>query len=120
TPAAGTTTTALTVNAVTTAMNGYQSRAVFSNASGTVETSPASLTVLSAPVITINPVDTTVAEGEEAVFTAAATGVPTPHVQWEFSKNGGASWSKGPTTPQFVFPSANESENGWLIRAVFS
>jgi hypothetical protein len=117
---AGNTSGTLTVAGVTAAQNGSQYRAVFSNASGAVETAPAKLTVLTPPKITLDPVNTAVIEGEEASFTAAATGVPTPHVQWEYSKNGGASWSNGPTSSEFVIPSPGLSLNGLKVRATFS
>ena len=35
----------------------------------------------------------TVEEGESASFESAASGIPTPTVQWEVSTNGGATWS---------------------------
>jgi hypothetical protein len=115
----GNTTTSLTVNVSSTGQNGTEYRAVFTNGSGTVETSPAQLTVLTPPTVTLNPVNIAVIAGEAATFTASATGVPSPHVQWEYSTTG-ASWSKGPTSADFVIPSTSLSENGLKVRALFS
>ena len=49
----GVTTASLSVAGVTTAMNGYQYRAVATNASGTVNSNPAPLTVQSVPAFTV-------------------------------------------------------------------
>src|SRR5262249_25118157 len=46
-----------------------------------------------APSITTNPTNQTVNAGQTATFTAAATGTPTPTVQWQVSTNGGTSFS---------------------------
>jgi Immunoglobulin I-set domain len=46
--------------------------------------------------ITSQPVAQEVTEGETATFTAAASGIPTPTVQWQVSTNGGGSWSNIP------------------------
>jgi subtilisin family serine protease len=42
-----------------------------------------------APVVTQNPSNLTVNAGQQATFTAAATGTPTPSVIWQVSTNGG-------------------------------
>jgi hypothetical protein len=56
--------------------------------------------VTAGPVITLNPSDVTVNAGQTATFTAAATGIPTPTVQWQFSTDGGATFNNvaGATT----------------------
>ena len=41
-----------------------------------------------APVVTTDPVDQAVPEGGTAQFSAAATGVPAPSVQWQVSSDG--------------------------------
>ena len=43
-----------------------------------------------APVVTQNPSNLTVTAGQQATFTAAATGAPTPTVIWQLSFDGGA------------------------------
>lgn len=47
----------------------------------------------SAPAITQQPVDITVAPGGDAAFTVTADGVPAPTAQWQRSNDGGASWA---------------------------
>ncbi|MCY2978999.1 MAG: immunoglobulin domain-containing protein [Planctomycetota bacterium] len=73
--------------------NGKQYRAVFTNTAGSATSSAATLTVNYAPSVTQNPSSSTVSSGATASFTAAATGNPTPTVQWQISTNGGTSWS---------------------------
>jgi hypothetical protein len=74
-----------------------------------------------APAITAQPVNQSVDLGASATFTAAATGNPTPTVQWQVSPDGGTTWVNAPglTTPTISgVPSA--FENGWKFRAVFT
>ena len=70
-------------------MNGYEYEAVFTNAAGTATTTAATLTVQTAPSVTANPTNQTVNAGGTATFTAAASGNPTPSVQWEVSTDSG-------------------------------
>ncbi|VDD82880.1 unnamed protein product [Mesocestoides corti] len=51
------------------------------NEAGSVDAS-AKLVVLSPPSFTITPSDTTVAEGEKAVFNCQANGSPRPYIRW--------------------------------------
>src|SRR5204862_122268 len=53
-------------------------------------TGGATVTIDSAPTITSNPTDQTVCTGSSVSFTAAASGNPTPNVQWQVSTIGGA------------------------------
>ncbi|KAA9110188.1 immunoglobulin domain-containing protein [Microbacterium rhizomatis] len=77
--------------------SGVLFRAVFTNAGGSVPTTAASVTVSSsgsgAPVITLHPASGSVLSGDEWTLTAAATGSPTPSVQWQVSTNGGTTWA---------------------------
>jgi alpha-tubulin suppressor-like RCC1 family protein len=74
-----------------------------------------------APKITKQPAGVTVEEGQNATFTAVASGTPTPTAQWEISSNGGASWSaiEGATSASVTIVAAKTSENGELLRVVF-
>ncbi len=45
--------------------------------------------VVISPVITVKPTSQTIAAGQTVSFTAAATGMPPPAVQWEISTDGG-------------------------------
>lgn len=73
-----------------------------------------------APTITLQPQNQTVAEGETATFTAAATGSPAPAVQWEVS-NDGTNWVPiaDATQETLSFP-AQMADDGNQYRAVFT
>jgi hypothetical protein len=77
-----------------------------------------------APVVTTNPTNQTYTNGGSVSFTAAASGNPTPTVQWQFSVNGGGTWGNlsGPSSTSTTFTASglNGLENGWQVRAVFS
>jgi len=114
--------TSTTLSFTTTgAMNGSQYQAVFTNAAGSATTSAATLTVQTAPTITTNPSSQTVNAGQTAVFIAAASGVPTPTVQWQVSTDGGSTFVNMPnatsTTLSFV-SAANMDGNRY--QAVFT
>ncbi|MGH9972050.1 MAG: hypothetical protein ACREBG_30255 [Pyrinomonadaceae bacterium] len=87
----------------------------------TATSNPVTLGLLSSPAITTNPGDTNVCEGATASFTAAASGNPTPTVQWQVSIDGGANFSdiSGATSTTLSF-TASASQNGNKFRAVFS
>lgn len=117
---AGATSTTLNVTTNVT-QNHYLYRAVFSNAAGTATTAPATLTVQTAPSITIQPTSQTVASGSQVTLTAAAIGDPTPTVQWQVSTDGGKTYNNisGATSTTLKFVAA-ASQNGYLYRAVFT
>ena len=92
------------------------------NAGGAVtRTSSNSITPTAAgsPVITSQPTSQTVQEGEDAVFTVAFTGSPTPTVQWEESTNNGGSWSNvsGATSATLTRADVTASLSGRMYRA---
>jgi hypothetical protein len=74
-----------------------------------------------APQVTLNPSDVTVLEGYLATFTAAASGLPTPAVQWQVSTDGGQTFTNiaGATSPTLTFV-AQEGMNRYHYRAVFT
>jgi hypothetical protein len=117
----GATSTTLTLNAVTAAMNGNQYQAVFTNSAGTAASTAATLTVNSGPSVTTNPVSQSVPAGNTATFTAAASGNPTPTVQWQISTDGGATFNNiaGATSTTLSF-TALVAQNGNQYRAVFT
>ena len=49
-----------------------------------------------APSITTNPTNQSVFAGQDATFSAAASGLPTPGVQWQVSTDGGSTFSPVP------------------------
>jgi hypothetical protein len=101
--------------------NGHQFRAVFTNTCGTATTTAATLTVDIAPAVTTNPTDQTVCAGTSATFTAAASGTPTPTVQWQVSTNGGSTFTDlpGETSTTLTFMTTS-GQNGNLYHAVFT
>ena len=78
----GATSTNLTLSNVQyNALNNATVTVIASNAAGIVS-SNTTLTVIVPPVITPQPVSTTVNAGATASFVSGATGVPTPSLQW--------------------------------------
>src|SRR5213596_4159508 len=73
------------------------------------------------PAITTQPANQTVTAGQTASFTAAATGSPTPTVQWLVSTNSGATFSdvSGATSTTLSFTTAL-SQSGNQYHAVFT
>jgi hypothetical protein len=73
------------------------------------------------PKVTLNPTSQTVAAGTVVTFTAAATGTPTPTVQWQVSTNGGSTWTNiaGAMSTTLTF-TTSASQNGYRYRAVFT
>ncbi len=94
----GTTTGTLVVSGITAPMALDQFRLVATNPVGTAISSPATLNPLAgieayAPTILLNPGSTVVAVGATATFSGAATGSPTPTLQWQVQVGGAGSWS---------------------------
>ena len=122
---AGATSTTLTVGSVTTSESGYEYEAVFTNSVGTATTTAATLTVTApaiAPTITTNPVSQSVIAGANVTFTSAATGTPTPTVQWELSTNNGGTFApiSGATSTIFSIGTATVGESGYEYEAIFT
>lgn len=102
--------------------SGNQYRAAFNNTTGGANTYAATLTVTppgTAPVITLNPDDQTVTEGQNVQFTAAASGTPTPMVQWQVNTGGDWSDISGATSTTLSFK-ALLADSGNQYRAVFT
>ncbi len=92
-----------------------------SNGVGTPYTQQFTLVVDSAPIITTQPTSQTVSPGQTATFTAAASGTPTPTVQWLISTDGGITFNDipGATSTTYVTPATTTSDNGEQFEAVF-
>ena len=90
-------------------MNGNRYQAVFTNALTSVTTTPALLTVNTAPVVSAISGDTAVLIGQTVTFTASATGTAPISVQWQVSPDG-IVWTNIPgatsTTLTFVATAA--------------
>src|SRR5208337_1563401 len=121
----GATSTTLTLSNTTTAQNGDEYQAVFTNSVGTATTNAATLTVNTAqfaPSVTTQPASQTVAAGQTATFTAAASGNPTPTVQWQVSTDSGSTFSDitGATSTTLTLSNTTTAQNGDEYQAVFT
>jgi hypothetical protein len=88
----------------------------------TTTTSSLSITVNQAPAITTNPTNQSVTAGGNASFTAAASGIPAPTVQWLVSTDGGATYNNqsGANSTTLALPAVTAAMNGNRYRAVFT
>jgi Peptidase A4 family/Immunoglobulin I-set domain len=120
TPISGATSTTLSFTALQSD-SGYEYEAVFTNSAGSATTSAATLTIYTAPTLSLNPSSATVAAGLTVSLSAAASGTPAPSVQWQVSTNGGGNWTpiSGATSTTLSF-TALESDNGDEYEAVFT
>jgi hypothetical protein len=111
-----------TISAAAKSQNGYHYRAVFTNPAGTATTAAATLTVQYGPAVTTNPSGKTVTAGQSVTFTAAASGNPSPTVQWQVSTDGGNTFANitGATSTTLTFSSTTAGQNGNIYRAVFT
>ncbi|MBF0688457.1 MAG: immunoglobulin domain-containing protein [Cellulomonas sp.] len=99
--------------------DGLLVRAVATGATGDVPTSPASVTLESAPVVTTQPADATVAIGDDAVFTVAGSGAPAPTVSWWQQTPSG--WERlAETGTTLTLPARDLSHHGQEVRAVLT
>jgi alpha-tubulin suppressor-like RCC1 family protein len=121
-PVEGATSTLLTIANTVVAEDGRRYRAMFTNTAGSTTSSAATLTVHATPVITQQPLSTTIVLGENAGFDAAASGSPTPTLQWEVSIDAGSSWNPiaGATSAHLTITSPTMTESGRRYRAVFT
>jgi hypothetical protein len=113
----------------TTSESGYEFEAVFSNQAGSATTKAATLTVTTppptpppstAPIVTKQPAGQSVAAGSTVTFTAAASGSPTPTVQWYVVVSGGSpTLISGATSTSYSFVTTS-SESGNEYEATFS
>jgi hypothetical protein len=104
--------------------DGYQYRAVFTNSEGSATTTAATLHVTAdefAPMVTSDPIDQDVSVGDLFSFTAAATGMPSPTVQWEVSTDSGETWTDIANATSTTYSAfAAETDDGNEYRAVFT
>ncbi len=118
----GATSTTLTVGPLTNFENHWELRAVFTNSAGSATSNAATMTVATAPAVTTQPTSQTYTSGHSVTFTAAASGTPTPTVQWQLSVNSGSSWSNisGATSTTYTSGTLTRGDSGWEYRAVFT
>ena len=91
-------------------------------ASGATDTATVTVTAPTQPQVTTQPTDQTALAGGSATFTAAASGTPTPTVQWQLSTDGGATYADipGATSGSLTLTSVTIGQNNNRYRAVFT
>ena len=116
-PPPPTTTTTTPPPAVTTTTTTLPQPPATTTSTPTSSTEPSDV----APTITVQPSDATVFTTQVSTFSTAATGTPTPTVQWYRSQDQGGSWIliDGATSLTYR-PCTSPSENGDQFRAVFT
>ncbi|MBR3109000.1 MAG: leucine-rich repeat protein, partial [Clostridia bacterium] len=72
--------------------NGYKYRVKVSNSAGSVWSNTVTLTVVTKPVITTQPANKKVNEGETATFKVVASGIGLSY-QWNYQKSGETTWN---------------------------
>jgi parallel beta-helix repeat protein len=74
----------------------------------------------SPPVVTLHPTDQSIIYGSNAKFTAAASGIPAPTVQWQVDNGGGWANILGATNKTLIVATPPVSYSGYHYRAVFT
>lgn len=118
----GATEARLSLATTTAADDGKLFRVVASNASGDLVSSPAQLTVQRAPQVTLQPLDVVSGVSDAAVtLTVAGNAAPAPTVQWQASRDDGASYQDIPGATLLAFTwSPTRADDRQLLRARFS
>jgi len=107
-------------------------RVVVTNPLGSVNSRPVMLTVTggaSGPSFGIDPLSATINQGGDVIFAASASGSRMPTYQWQYSANGGGTWSPmfsafgptdvaGTTGPTLRITNTISAMNGYQFRCV--
>ena len=88
--------------------------------SGTSNTFTVNPPACTAPSVTTQPTNQTITYGQNATFTAAASGSPTPTVQWQLNSGLGFTNMSGATSTTLTLTQPAASANGNQYRAVFT
>lgn len=121
----GQTSATLTLAAVALADNGKQIRVLARNSLGTVTSSAVVLTVQSAPaspVVSTQPVASSVVVSGTATFSVVSSGTPTPTYQWQFSADNGVSYVDiaGATASSYTTAATTAADDGKLFRVTMT
>lgn len=126
----GTGTANLVLTGITAGMNDYRYRVVVTGAggcAGSINSNPATLTVVTSVTITSQPADQTICEGGNASFTVSGSGSGIIY-QWQVSTDGGANWNNitnggvysGATSATLTITGAPATMNNYRYRAQLS
>jgi hypothetical protein len=108
---AGVNTADLVIMGTPLSLNGNQFRLFAYNTAGNATSGAATLTVNSttiAPSFSLNPTNQSVNAGDDAGFSAQASGTPAPTLIWQISTNSGGSW--GNLTGNVTFAGVNTAD----------
>jgi PKD repeat protein len=94
--------------------DGATFRCVVTNSAGSTVSDSATLTVVSAPAITVQPSSQTVRQGQTATFSVTATGTAPLSYQWQ--KNGVN--IAGAVSASYTTPATSRSDNGARFRCI--
>jgi hypothetical protein len=108
---AGATSSTYTTPPTANADSGSLFTVTVTNAAGTVTSTPATLTVITAPIIVTPPANQTVSAGQTASFTVVATG--TAPITYQWFKNGTA--IGGATSSSYTTPTTVAGDSGSLF-----
>ena len=100
----------------TVLQNEGQYQCFVSNAVGTVESMFANVVVYTVPEITLSPSRQEVFEGSDngGVFICNATAHPSPGFEWQFSSDGGDSWSSiNSSSNELIVVKPTQNQEGW-------
>src|SRR5690606_1831695 len=100
--------------------NGYQYRAVFANTCATVTSNPATLNVNTAPVVGTQPASQSVCENGTVTFTASATSIRAPTIQWQVNATGTWVNMTGETGGSLTISNITFAQSGTQYRAAFT
>lgn len=99
----------------------YSVQVVASNGAASDATQKLTITVEEGAIVTAHPVAAKVGVGTTATFVAAASGFPTPTVQWEVSHNDGVSYTTVPgATAATLTLTPTLADSGAMYRARFA
>jgi probable HAF family extracellular repeat protein len=109
----GSSTSTLTLTNLQPGENGETVTVVASNALASVTSSPATLAVVSAPVLTLDPTGLTDITGVKVALFAAASGLPAPTFQWQL----GATQIPGATSDEYTFTLSASTAGNYTVVA---
>ncbi|MCD8150501.1 MAG: NlpC/P60 family protein, partial [Clostridiales bacterium] len=102
---------------VTAAKNGYLYRCIITDENGDSITSDTATLSISSISITVQPEDWTGSIGSLSYFYVEAEGTDLTY-QWQFSSNGGTTWTNSSTTGKVYRTTIRESYDGRLFRCM--